>query len=108
MVLDVAEVQDELASREDRVFAGCFAAFHEAVEHVELSIEAADDISDLLAQFTNTRNEGLDVINARDEDLVFDGFYLVLSRFRQRLETVDNVISVYLLLAVNSTSRDSE
>lgn len=76
------------------MFIGCLAALDEAVQHVDLAVETADDVGDFLAEDVDLRDEFLHVVDAGDEDLVFDGFGFGLDGAGEWFETVDDVVSV--------------
>lgn len=56
-------------------------------------METADDVGDFLAQDVDLWDKLLDVVDARNKDLVLDCFGLGLDGASQRLETVDDVVS---------------
>jgi hypothetical protein len=64
-------------------------------------MKTADDVCDLFAQDINLRDESLCVVNAGDENLVLNCFGFVLCIAGERLEAIDDVISVKLLARLN-------
>lgn len=93
VVLHIAEVEQEVAAGKHRVFVRGLATLHEAVQHIDLAVETPHDMGDPLAEDIDPRDELLDVVDAGNEDLVFDCFGLSLGGAGERLEAVDDVIS---------------
>ena len=94
MVLHVTEVHEEIALGEYRVFVFCFAALNEAVEHVAFSAEAVYEVGDFLAEAVDSRDEEFGVVDAGDEDLVFDCFGFEGGGSHEGFEAVDYVVAV--------------
>jgi hypothetical protein len=56
-------------------------------------VEASDDVSDFLAEDVDLWDEFFHIVDAGDEDLVFDGFGFGLGGSGEGLETVDDVVT---------------
>lgn len=74
VVLDVAEVDDQIASREGRVPPFRLAALHEPVQHVGFAGERVREVVDAFAGVVDLQHQGRHVVVACDVDLVLDCF----------------------------------
>ena len=102
VILHIAQVKQETSVREDWVFIGRLAAFHEAVEHVDFAMQAADDVGDSFAENVDLGYELFDVIDAGDENLILDGFGFGFSGASEGFEAVDDVVAERVLV-INET-----
>jgi hypothetical protein len=64
-------------------------------------VQGADDVSNFLAEDVDLGNELFHVVNAGDEDLVFDGLGFGLDGSGVGLEAVDNVVTGILLFILS-------
>lgn len=72
---------------------GRLATLHESVQHVDLPIEAAYYVGDLLAEDVDLRNKSLSVVDTTDEHLILDCLGLALRVPNKWLEAVDDIVS---------------
>lgn len=90
VVLDVPQVEPDLAARGDAV--GFVAALGEALDDVRFAPQEAHEGHDLLSAFADLAQERGEVVGARDEDLVLDGVGLGFDAGNGRAVAVDDVI----------------
>lgn len=105
MILNIAEVQKQIAVREDRVLIGRLAALHKSIQNVNLAMETADDVCYLLAKNVDLWYQGLGIIDAGDEYLVLNCFGFTLCIAGIWLEAVYDVVSVEDTFRLNMWSR---
>lgn len=98
VVLYIAQVEQETPILEDWVFIRHLAAFHEAFEHVDFAVQAANDVGDLFAKNVNLEDELFDVVDAGDEDLILDGLGFGFSGAGEGFEPVDDVVTERMLV----------
>ena len=94
VVLHVTQVQKKFTIWKDGKPIWCLAALDEAIEHVYFAVETPVEVSDFLAEDVSLWDEVFNVVNARDEYLVFYCFRLELDGVAEGLETVDYVVAV--------------
>lgn len=80
------------------MFIGPLAAFHEAVEHIDFAVQAADDVGYFLAENVNLGDELFDVVDAGSEDLILDGLGFGFGGTGEGLEAVDDVVAERVLV----------
>lgn len=74
---------------------GRLAALYESVQHIDLAVETADNVSNLLPEDVDLRNKSMCVVDTADEHLILNCFGLALRIPDKWLEAVDDIVSTY-------------
>ena len=74
------------------------ASLDEPIQHIDLAMETANDMRDLLPQNIHLRNQRLRIVDAGNEDLILDGLGLFLCLAGKGLEAIDDVVTASVSL----------
>lgn len=91
VILNITEIQADIAARCNGVLL--VAAFREAADDVCFAAKQPHERHDFFPETADAREEGFEVIDSGDEDVVFYGFGFKFDVADDRAETINDVIT---------------